>query len=27
VARHNGNIKRLLSGSEAKLGQKKKANG
>ncbi|OPX44246.1 glycerol-3-phosphate acyltransferase [Ruminiclostridium hungatei] len=27
VARHSGNIKRLLSGSEAKLGQKKKANG
>ncbi len=27
VARHNANIKRLISGSEAKLGQKKKANG
>ncbi len=27
VARHNANIKRLISGSEAKLGQNKKANG
>lgn len=27
VARHNANIKRLFSGSESKLGEKKKANG
>lgn len=27
VARHNANIKRLLSGSESKLGEKKKAHG